>query len=247
MDYKMLSKGELQNILDIIQFAIVCKTEADIKQMLEKTKKLVGGEYGICGLGIFGEQGLVEAKTIINASYPEEWLRMYEAEKFYFSDPIVKYHYKFFETQLWADTYKRNRSKDTSKFIYDANCFGLRHGISSGMKTNNDLASIVTFSSRNKCFAVHQKAIMDILVFHFHQAIVRKYKESNAGKAPPLTEREREVLDWAKEGKTNWEISMILHISERTVKFHLHNIQGKLDAVSKAHAVAIMMEQDMLR
>ncbi|WP_447973005.1 LuxR family transcriptional regulator [Nitrospira sp. Kam-Ns4a] len=42
--------------------------------------------------------------------------------------------------------------------------------------------------------------------------------------APVLTKREREVLEWMKEGKTNWEIGRILGISERTVRFHVGNI-----------------------
>jgi DNA-binding CsgD family transcriptional regulator len=37
-----------------------------------------------------------------------------------------------------------------------------------------------------------------------------------------------------------------LNISERTVKFHIQNIERKLDAVNKAHAVAIAMEQDLI-
>jgi DNA-binding CsgD family transcriptional regulator len=53
-----------------------------------------------------------------------------------------------------------------------------------------------------------------------------------------LSEREREVLRWTSEGKSSWDISMILNISERTVKFHIMNIKKKLDAVNRAHAVA---------
>jgi DNA-binding CsgD family transcriptional regulator len=36
-----------------------------------------------------------------------------------------------------------------------------------------------------------------------------------------LSNREIEVLKWAALGKTSWEMSMILEISERTVNFHL--------------------------
>ena len=49
-----------------------------------------------------------------------------------------------------------------------------------------------------------------------------------------------------KAGKTNWEISVILNISERTVKFHVQNIERKLNAVNKTHAVAIALDQNLL-
>jgi DNA-binding CsgD family transcriptional regulator len=63
---------------------------------------------------------------------------------------------------------------------------------------------------------------------------------------PALTDREFTVLSWLKEGKTNWEIAAILEISERTVKFHVANIRGKLSASSRSHAVALAYSHNLL-
>ena len=54
-----------------------------------------------------------------------------------------------------------------------------------------------------------------------------------------LTTRENEILRWIMEGKSTWDISNILCISERTVKFHVDRIMRKFKAVNRAHAVAI--------
>ena len=62
-------------------------------------------------------------------------------------------------------------------------------------------------------------------------------------KTHDLSDREMEVLRWLKEGKSNWEISMILKISERTVKFHVKNICTKLDVINRTHAVVVAMER----
>ena len=53
-----------------------------------------------------------------------------------------------------------------------------------------------------------------------------------------LTDRENQVLSWAQEGKSNWEIGKILSISERTVKFHMANICDKLEVSNRSHAIA---------
>lgn len=53
-----------------------------------------------------------------------------------------------------------------------------------------------------------------------------------------LTPRERECLKWAANGKSEWEISQILGISEHTSEKHLINAKTKLKAVNRAHAVA---------
>ena len=53
-----------------------------------------------------------------------------------------------------------------------------------------------------------------------------------------LSPRELTVLLWMKEGKTNWEISRILGLSERTIRFHIGGIFEKLDVTSRTQAVA---------
>ncbi|HEU6455745.1 MAG TPA: LuxR C-terminal-related transcriptional regulator [Roseateles sp.] len=54
---------------------------------------------------------------------------------------------------------------------------------------------------------------------------------------PKLTRRELDVLSWTSQGKTAWEVSVILGMSEKTVNFHLGNAMRKLDVTSKHQAV----------
>ena len=79
----------------------------------------------------------------------------------------------------------------------------------------------------------------------------RLYPDSPPGEGQespllPLSRREREVLSWLRHGKSNWEISRILGISERTVKFHVTSIMRKLNAVTRTQAVALAMELGIL-
>jgi DNA-binding CsgD family transcriptional regulator len=54
---------------------------------------------------------------------------------------------------------------------------------------------------------------------------------------PKLTKRELDVLSWTSQGKTAWEVSVILGMSEKTVNFHLGNAMRKLGVSSKHLAV----------
>jgi DNA-binding CsgD family transcriptional regulator len=65
-------------------------------------------------------------------------------------------------------------------------------------------------------------------------------------KVVELSAREREVLCWAQQGKTYWEIGCILGITQRTVKFHIQRIKSKLDVVSIAHAIAQAMRRGII-
>lgn len=55
-----------------------------------------------------------------------------------------------------------------------------------------------------------------------------------------LTERELEVVDWIKQGKSNHEIAAILEVSVNTVKSHIKRIFQKLNVTKRAQAVALL-------
>ncbi|MDA8106228.1 MAG: helix-turn-helix transcriptional regulator [Nitrospiraceae bacterium] len=59
-----------------------------------------------------------------------------------------------------------------------------------------------------------------------------------------LSTREKEVLGWLRMGKTSWDISVILRISERTVNYHVNNIMRKLGVVNRMHAVSMAANLD---
>lgn len=61
-----------------------------------------------------------------------------------------------------------------------------------------------------------------------------------------LTAREAEVLKWTAAGKSYWEISMILGISERTVRFFMTNARKKLGVVTNSQAVAQAVLRGMI-
>jgi DNA-binding NarL/FixJ family response regulator len=61
-----------------------------------------------------------------------------------------------------------------------------------------------------------------------------------------LTERELDVLKLLGQGRTNREIAESLVISERTVKFHVSAILGKLGAGNRTEAVSIAAQRGLI-
>ncbi len=61
-----------------------------------------------------------------------------------------------------------------------------------------------------------------------------------------LSTRETAVLQMMAEGKRNKDISEALHISERTVKFHVSSMLGKLQASNRTEAVVVAAEQGII-
>jgi diguanylate cyclase (GGDEF)-like protein len=62
-----------------------------------------------------------------------------------------------------------------------------------------------------------------------------------------LTPRELECLQWSAIGKSSWEISGILEISESAVNFHMANIRSKFAVNSRRQAVAQAIQFGLIR
>ena len=61
-----------------------------------------------------------------------------------------------------------------------------------------------------------------------------------------LTERELEVLNLLAQGMPNKEIASQLVISERTAKFHVCSIMGKLGATNRTEAVSLAAQKGLI-
>lgn len=61
-----------------------------------------------------------------------------------------------------------------------------------------------------------------------------------------LTERELEVLALLAQGMPNKEIAAHLVISERTAKFHVSSIMGKLGATNRTEAVSLAAQRGLI-
>lgn len=60
-----------------------------------------------------------------------------------------------------------------------------------------------------------------------------------AREVPALTPREMEVLALVADGHPNLAVAQHLFVTERTVRFHLHNVYAKLGADNRTMAVAV--------
>lgn len=99
-----------------------------------------------------------------------------------------------------------------------------------------DFASCLFLEDRVEALS-DTKRVLELIIPHLLHLIEDL---QNAGFIlSQLTGREKEVLRWIGEGKSNWEIGRILDISERTVKYHISNILTKLNLVNRVQAAVL--------
>mgnify|MGYP001561364014 FL=1 len=236
-----LSKSEILNILQIIdRWSKFTNTYSG--DILKDLSSLLPFETA---LSARGDASSLVVDKLINNKFPLDYLQIYFNQKMIQNDPFVaetlslmKSRFYDMESYVRKDGYKR--------YAEFNNAFGLTHRLSSAFSESNGKTTLICLSKPVEKPHQRHLQIVDFLMPHLHHAISRIYKtenrKDNLYNLSDLTSREIEVLKWVKEGKTNWEISRIMILSEATVKFHLGNIFKKLDAVNRGHAVAKALE-----
>jgi DNA-binding NarL/FixJ family response regulator len=81
----------------------------------------------------------------------------------------------------------------------------------------------------------------------FGPGVAPRLLQGTNGGPEPLTPREREVLSLLAEGLPNREIASRLFVTERTVKFHVSSILGKLGARNRTEAVTIAVQRGLIQ
>jgi DNA-binding CsgD family transcriptional regulator len=187
--------------------------------------------------------------NVVNASYPDEWLYMYWKNGFADVDPVFNSALKSPGTQHWQDTYRNMSSEKEQEFIATAKQFGLCDGITTGSVDQAcGLATFCSFASEHTLDAKHLVPLVEYLGYYIHMALIRSAPRSVSQTdqcVKELSSREVTVLNWMKNGKTNWEIGKILGVSERTVRFHIESIFSKLEVTSRSQAVATAIEHGL--
>ena len=62
-----------------------------------------------------------------------------------------------------------------------------------------------------------------------------------------LTPREMDILQWMAEGKSDWEIGVILKVSEHFVDKIARQLRAKLNATNRTQTVATAFRHNLIR
>lgn len=239
-----LTKCELQDMLEISHDAMCICSDQEMYNLLLRMRSLVPCGNIIAFLGETDTHATLKGVAkLVNISYPAEWLGAYLEHGYAAVDPVLLTHFRQFKPQLWTKTYRGAVSGPELDFIEHAGSYGLSEGATLGQRNGAEtLGSLFSFAGEDMGEHPRHMAVLAHLTPHLHVALMRTAFSPSDSRSL-LSAREREVLQWMIEGKTNWETSRILSISERTVKFHVQNILAKLQSSTRGQAIAHALEQ----
>lgn len=170
--------------------------------------------------------------------WPEGWNRKYEEENYFRDDPVAKYGLSSVTPFRWSDVqYDRRTWPRAAEVMGAAAEFGLKDGFGIPI-CRSDSLDAVTMAGEKPEFHSHAVRAIHLIALYAHSTAAALMRANRSRQLPPiLTTGEREVLSWAAAGKSSWEISVILNISESTVIWRFQQASRKLKAVNRTQAV----------
>ena len=234
--------------LDITEQLISAKNNQQILEICQDFTRKMGFDYFLFGL-CNPSFSLNNPNIQIITDYPEDWMTIYSSKGLIKDDPVVAFCQEHTVPVVWSNLIKLE-SYNKPRYLNTMNAakkYGLKSGVSVPLKSPSGEFGVFSMTygevgqeADEKCRnSVAKVQCLANYVLEAMLAISESEKRSKVEDLrEKLTQREYECLFWACEGKTAWEISIILKISERTVLFHLSNATTKMGASNRQHAVA---------
>lgn len=224
--------------MSIIYSALSVRKEADLLAVTQRLASWLGYDKVLFGIQL--NLPLMKPVQHIVSGYPLPYQHLYAERRFLACDPTVVHCQTKTDPLPWEESMY---NRDSFELMEESRRFGLGYGMSLPVHHGNRAVSMLSLA-RDKPFtkAEWQMAVEygSVLAASLHVAAEAFLVPELLSKVrPPLSPREREVLQLLAIGKNNGEIADILQLSEHTVVSYVKAIFAKLDVTSRTQAAVI--------
>jgi LuxR family quorum sensing-dependent transcriptional regulator len=167
----------------------------------------------------------------------DRWYRRYAERKYYHVDPSLKRLLSSPQPFAWSDMPLSTLTKEEQGVRVAAAETGSKNGFVIPVEGMQRELYVVRLTSPEKDFDPQARQTLYTLGLLYSTIGLNKFgRAKRIQRISPLTFREAECLRWVSEGKSDWDISEILGISQHTVHEHLERGKAKLKARTRTQA-----------
>jgi LuxR family transcriptional regulator len=227
----------------LVQQMVGSINEVDSDQAIENALSWLRRECQ-CERAIFCQFRGATLLTLVTSNVDATWSQDYRRRRMLLDDPLVHY----FQDELgfvdWQKAFKLYPAAASFNQRVESHQLmpGCSYGYTSPGRSFQGVTSVCSLNGLTRPLKGTDKYLLSSLVPVLH-LVGRGTKLRARG----LSQKEIEILEWARDGKTAWEIASIRQVSEATVKYHLKSIYNKLGVSNKAQAVGEALCQGIIR
>lgn len=231
--------NRLQSALDFIDGI---SSEVDIDVMLDRLRRVVG-RFGFDSFLLTGvpDPGRRIDGYIMLSGWHEGWLERYVSQDYVQVDPVARRLQNAIDPFTWSEVVTgRDLPPAARRVMNEASDIGMNDGLCVPLYDLDGRRSVLSMAARSIDLSPADKGVLHLVAMYAQNKIHDMVGDQGARRVarPALSPRERECLQWTAAGKTSWEISMILCLSQSTTDGYIASATRKLGAANRTQAVA---------
>jgi DNA-binding CsgD family transcriptional regulator len=180
---------------------------------------------------------------------PQEWLDRYLQMGYDAVSPVLRKITRTRAPFSWSTLGPEGylSSKRSRQMFGESGEAGLREGFSHPILLGDGHMVTINFAAERLDDDPRVEPTLKLVALCLHERFRALRGEDCDKPIPQLSKQERECLRWAADGKTNWEISEIVRISESSVRTYIDRAKHKLGVTTRAQAFVLGTRYGIIR
>lgn len=181
--------------------------------------------------------------AVVLHNYPGSWVRTFADRDLHEIDPVLLRAERTILPFFWDNAdFRTSLSRAQKQILREAADVGITNGFTVPIHLPWDAGAL-----RASCSVVPDsglisphayRAVQTMSMYLYASVSDRKSSRNLASQVGPiLSARERQCLELAAQGKSDWEISQVLNISENTVHKHVESAKRRLGVPTRVQAI----------
>ncbi len=229
-----------REVEEFLEASRAAQSDSQIEAIFAKSIEALGFDAFVAWTD--GTEGIELPGGVKSDNFPEDWLSYYLDRQYWSVDPIYRLGVKTQHPFFWGDpAFTSQFNPREVELMGEAAHAGLQQGLVVPVRYANDRPGTVSVLGGADPGKGGAAVKLHNLAVYFYGLLRRSSQRRSARGseyAGCLTQRERECLLWLAAGRTDWDISAILGVSESGVRLHVARAMRKLGVPTRTQAVA---------
>jgi DNA-binding CsgD family transcriptional regulator len=186
--------------------------------------------------------------ALVFQSYPAEWVRYYSESGRYRNDPVFRFADERMLPFHWNDPeFRASLSQAQREILTEAARYGIVNGYTVPVRPPGaQTASCSVVPGEESGIDPGTGQAVFVMASFMFDAMLRARSECCAVRSIVLSERERQCLELAAQGKDDWTIGLLLRISERTAHNHIERAKRRLGVCTRVQVIVQALSEGQI-